>query len=73
MFHYPLISAFAGITINMFFLIVITLASWYRYGAEVIFEEPERFPPSTLSREERRNRAKARALRDRPSGFSFHL
>ncbi|ELT94670.1 hypothetical protein CAPTEDRAFT_127674 [Capitella teleta] len=66
MYHYPFISTFIGVTVNMFFLIVITLASWYRFGAEVSFEEPTPLPASSLSREERRNRAKAKALRDRP-------
>jgi len=34
MFYYPLMTASVGITINLFFLLVITIFSWYKFGPE---------------------------------------
>lgn len=39
MFHWPLVSAFVGISTNLFFILVISVLSWYHWGDAVWIEK----------------------------------
>lgn len=55
MFHWPMLSAAIGICTNLFFIMIVSLLSWYHWGDYVWIEDAKEIFRNTVSRR-RRNR-----------------
>ena len=78
LFHWPLLSSFIGVSVNMFFLCIVAMLSWYQITFRDDPSVDQSAQPTKIPHEEKQKRVRALLERERQKeregivGFCYH-